>query len=87
MKIIYKLYGEKQMKKIIIIFLILLLLPDISFASEQINIKEFVSEIKNYNDETFPEFSDEEWITNVINRRIGFSWTRCYKKNYKRFFK
>jgi len=56
------------MKKFLSLLLMLILVSPITFASEQINIKEFSHEMKEYGDELFPEFSDEDWITDVIGR-------------------
>ena len=66
------------MKKILFLIMILLFLPDIIFASEQINMKAFTVEVKNYSDEIFPEFSDENWISEVISREDEFRWTRYF---------
>lgn len=57
------------MKKILFVIIILLFLSDYTFASEQINIKDFTNELKNYSNDLFPELSDENWLMNVIERR------------------
>ncbi|MBQ9314613.1 MAG: hypothetical protein IJ220_06465 [Clostridia bacterium] len=66
------------MKKFLFLIIILLLLSNISLASEQINMKEFLAEIKNYSDEIFPEISDENWISEVIGRSNEFGWSKYF---------
>lgn len=75
------------MKNIFIVCMFFLFITDVSFASEQVNLKEFVSEIKEYNNEMFPEISDEAWLQELISRKDEFRWTRYYKKNIKYYFK
>lgn len=69
------------MKRIFLLVIILLLIPKFSIASEQINLKEFAGEVKKYSEEIFPEFSDENWISEVISRKNEFGWTRHLSKN------
>ena len=57
------------------IFLMSLILfvfvQNVVYAFEQTDVSEFVSEIKNYANDAFPEFSDENWLNNVLSRRYS----------------
>ena len=64
------------MKKIVYLVIVLLILPNLTFASDPINISEFTSEIKNYSNGIFPELSDDNWILEVISRKYETRWTR-----------
>lgn len=69
------------MKKFLMLMLVLLFFPNMSLATEQMNMKEFTNEVKNYSDEIFPEFSKEDWINEVISRKDGIRWTRHISTN------
>ena len=69
--------------KIIRILIIFLFIPTIVFASEQADIKAFTGEIKKYSSDIFPEFSDENWIQELMNRREVNRGTRYHTKNRK----
>ena len=69
------------MKKFLMLMTLLFFIPNMSLASEQMNIKEFTNEVKNYSDEIFPEFSKEDWVTEVISRKDGAGWTKCVAKS------
>lgn len=60
------------MKKILFLIIIFFGFFNLVFATDSVNVKEFTNEIKNYSDEIFPEFSDENWLSEVISRKNEF---------------
>lgn len=72
------------MKFIVFILIIISFLNiSISYATESFDANEFLSEIKEYSSEIFPEFSDENWLSGVLTRRYKHKWRRYFKKNCK----
>lgn len=69
------------MKKYLFFIILFINLSSLVLAVDSINVKEFTGEIKNYSDEMFPEFSDENWLSEVINRKYEFGQARHMEKN------
>lgn len=69
------------MKKILILVLLLILIPNISIATEQIiddqmealNLSSFITEGEKYTKETFPDLNVEDLITNSLTGQIDNS--------------
>ena len=69
------------MKKIFILVLLLILIPNISIATEQIiddqmealNLSSFITEGEKYTEETFPDLNVEDLITNSLTGQIDNS--------------
>ena len=69
------------MKKILILVLLLILIPNISIATEQIiddqmealNLSSFITEGEKYTEETFPDLNVEDLITNSLTGQIDNS--------------
>ena len=69
------------MKKILILVLLLILIPNNSIATEQIindqmealNLSSFITEGEKYTKETFPDLNVEELITNSLTGQIDNS--------------
>lgn len=74
------------MKNGFVIFFTILFLFSTTFASDKVNIKEFTSEVTKYSNEILPEFSNENWLEELIKRRYEIRWTRCLRKNSKNIF-
>ena len=56
--------------KVLILVFVLFSFSNINrcIATEEFNAKEFINEVKSYSSEMFPEFSDENWISNILTR-------------------
>lgn len=51
-----------------------------SFAIEEINVSDFIDEVKTYNNEVFPEFANENWLNNILNGNLEMSGQTIIKK-------
>lgn len=38
------------------------------FATDEVNVEKFISEVKEYSNDIFPELSDENFLNNVLKR-------------------
>lgn len=39
------------------------------FATDEVNVDKFISEVKGYSNDIFPELSDEDFLNSVLKRR------------------
>ena len=59
-----------MLKKIILFFTILIILfSNKSFATNEIDVSDFIDEVKEYSNDIFPELADENWLNNILSRR------------------
>lgn len=71
----------------LILLVFVFLLQSNSFAFEGVDVSDFISEVKTYNNNVFPEFSNENWLNNILKRKFGNGRTIYYKKSIKFNFK
>lgn len=42
-----------------------------TFATDETNVSEFISKVKEYSNDVLPELSDEDFLSSVLKRRYG----------------
>lgn len=40
-----------------------------TFATDETNVSEFISKVKEYSNDVLPELSDEDFLSSVLKRR------------------
>lgn len=51
------------------IFFLICFIASNTFANDEANVNGFISEVKEYGNEVFPELTDENFLNSVLKRR------------------
>lgn len=58
----------KKFFYILLCILILISMLSNVFATDEVNVDKFISEVKGYSNDIFPELSDENFLNSVLKR-------------------
>lgn len=53
------------------IFVLFCFITSNTFANDEANVNGFISEVKGYSNEVFPELTDENFLNSVLKRGYG----------------
>lgn len=60
---------NKNVIFLLMIFVLFCFIPSNTFANDEANVNGFISEVKEYGNEVFPELTDENFLNSVLKRR------------------
>lgn len=65
-------WGDRLNKNAILFLAVVILfclMMSNTFATDETNVSEFISKVKEYSNDVFPELSDEDFLSSVLKRR------------------
>ena len=74
-------------KLFIFLIFIIVIFSNKIYATNEIDVSDFIDEVKEYSNDFFPELSDENWLNNILNGEIKLDSQNIIKRVLNIFLK
>ncbi len=72
---------------IFLLFIIIIFTNKIYAVENEIDVSDFINEVKEYSNDFFPELSDENWLSNILNGELQLDSQNLIKRILNVFLK